>query len=108
MARRTSRLLNYRSPAQIIDLEQPTKAQHESRHAADQVPRDRHCDQNEDSETAIRELAYRCCSVALSVYEFGEVICPLSIGGLEGKIYFSRYGENVAQFIILPKKIGIR
>jgi len=24
------------------------------------------------------------------------------------KIYFSRCGENIAQFIVLPKKIGIR
>jgi len=32
----------------------------------------------------------------------------LSITGLKRKIYFSRYGENVAQFVILPKNIGIR
>jgi hypothetical protein len=57
---------------------------------------------------AIRDFAYRCCSIALSVYEFGEVLCLLSIGGLERKIHFSRYGEHVAQFVVLPKKIGIR
>ena len=57
---------------------------------------------------AIRDFAYRRCSIAFSVHEFGEVLCPLSIGGLERKIYFSRYGENVAQFVVLPKKIGIR
>ncbi len=57
---------------------------------------------------AIRDFGYRCCSIALSVHEFGEVVCPLSIAGLERKVYFSGYGENVAQFVVLPKKIGIR
>jgi hypothetical protein len=26
---------------------------------------------------AIRDFAYRCCSIALSVHEFGEVVCPV-------------------------------
>src|SRR4051812_10336726 len=103
-----SRLLNYRSPAQILDLEQSTKAQHESRHGADQVLRDWHCDQNEDSELAIRDLACRCSSIVFSVHEFGEVVSPLPNTGFEREIYFSRDGENVAEFIVLPKKISIR
>jgi len=37
-----------------------------------------------------------------------RVVCPLFIVGLERKIYFSRYRENVAQFVVLAKKIGIR
>jgi hypothetical protein len=57
---------------------------------------------------AIRDCAYRCCSIVLLVHEFGEIVCPLSIAGLEREIYFSRFGENVAQFVVLPKKIGIR
>jgi hypothetical protein len=56
----------------------------------------------------IRDFAYCCFSKVLFVHEFGEVVCPLLIGGLERKIYFSRYGENIAQFVVLPKKIGIR
>jgi len=40
---------------------------------------------------AIRDFAYRCCSIALSVHELSEVVCSLSIAGLERKIYFSRY-----------------
>ena len=50
---------------------------------------------------AIRDFAYRCYSIALSVNEFGEVVRPLSIGGLERKVYLSRYGENVAQFVVI-------
>jgi hypothetical protein len=43
---------------------------------------------------------------ALSVHEFSEVVCPMSIAGLERKVYFSRYGENVAQFVIfVPDRI---
>jgi hypothetical protein len=57
---------------------------------------------------AVRDFAYRCGSVALSVHKFGEIVCALSIAGLEGKIHFSRYGDNIAQFVVLPKKIGIR
>jgi len=57
---------------------------------------------------AIRDFAYRCCSIALFVHEIGEVVCPLLIVGLERKVYFSRYGENVSQFVVLPKKISIR
>ena len=36
------------------------------------------------------------------------VVCPLSMAGFEREIYFSRRGENVAQFVIFPKNIGIR
>jgi len=34
---------------------------------------------------ALRDFAYRCCSIALSVHEFGEVVCPLFIVGLDAK-----------------------
>jgi len=57
---------------------------------------------------AIGELAHRRCSAALSFHVFGEIVCPLSIARLEGKIYFSRYEKSVAQFVVCPKKIGIR
>ena len=57
---------------------------------------------------AVRDFAYRCGSVALSVYKFGEIVGALSIAGLESRVHFSRYGENIAQFVVLPKKIGIR
>ena len=57
---------------------------------------------------AIRDFAYRRFSIVLSVHEFDEVVCSLPIAGLERKIYFSRHGENVAQFVVLPEKIGIR
>ena len=73
------------TPGPVFDLEQSTKAQIESRHAADQVLRDRHCDQHDDSEIVIRDFAYRRFSVALFVHESGEVVCPLSISGLECK-----------------------
>jgi len=72
------------------------------------VLRNWHCDQNEDLEMAIRDFSYRRNSIALSVHEFDEVVCPLSIGCLESKIYFSRSGENVPPFVVLPKKICIR
>ena len=69
--------------------------------------RDRHCDQNEDSETAILKFGYSCCSKVLAVHIFSEVFGALCIACLEGKIYFSRCGENIAQFIVLPKKLFI-
>lgn len=103
-----SRLLNYRSPAQVFDLEQSTQTQHESRYAPDQVLRDRHCDQNENLKIVIPDFAYRRISVALSVHKFGEVVRTLFIFGLECKIYFSRNGESVAHCVVFPKKIGIR
>lgn len=93
---KASRLLNYRSPTQVFDLEQPTQTQHESRYAPDQVSPDRHCDQNENLKIVIPDLAYRSIPVALSVHRFGEVVRPLSIFGLECKIYFPRYGESEA------------
>lgn len=100
-------LLNYRSPAQIINLEQSTQTHHETRHTPDHVLRDWHCDQNEDSKVTFRDRAYGCSSVALSVHIFGEVVCSLSIARLEGKINLSRCRESVAQFVVLPKEIGI-
>ena len=103
-----SRLLNYRTPAQIINLEQSTKTHHESRYAPNHVLRDRHCDQNEDSETTILDFAYRCGSEALSVYVFSEVICPFSIASLEGKINLSQFGENVAQCVVFSEKLRVR
>ena len=51
----------------------------------------------------ILDLVYRCRSVALSVHIFGEVIRPLFIARLEGKINLSRCRENVAQFVVLTK-----
>lgn len=75
------------------DLEQSAEAQHKSRHAADQGLRD--CDQNEDPKTAIRQFAHCHCSVALSVHEFGKIVCPLSVIGLEGKVDFPRNCESV-------------
>ena len=42
---------------------------------AAQVLRDRHCDQ--DRDWGIRDFTHRCCSEALSVPEFGEVLCAL-------------------------------
>lgn len=57
---------------------------------------------------AIGDFAHSRCSKVLFVHEFGEVVCLLPIVGLERKIYFSRCGENVAQLVVLPKKIGIR
>jgi hypothetical protein len=62
---------------------------------------------NYDSEMVVRDFAYHRFSEALSVHEFNEVGCPISIAGLERKVYFSGYGENVAQFVIFSKKIGI-
>ncbi len=69
--------------------------------------RDRHCDQNEDLEMTIRNFGYSCCSKVLSVHIFSEVVRPLCIECLKGKIYFSCYRENVAQFVVLPKKLFI-
>jgi len=57
---------------------------------------------------AIRYFVYRRGSIALPFHKFGEVVCPLSIAGFERKVYLSRGGEDVAQFVVLPKKIGIR
>jgi hypothetical protein len=102
-----SRLLNYRSPTQIIDLEQPTKTHHESRDATDHMLRDRHCNQNDDLKMAIRNFLYSCRSKVLSVHVFSEVVRSLCFACLKGKIYFSRYGENIAQFVVLPKKFFI-
>ena len=55
----------------------------------------------------ILDFPHRCRSVALSIHVFGEVVCPLSVAGLEGEINLSRCRENIAQFIVFSEKIGI-
>jgi hypothetical protein len=68
---------------------------------------DWHCNQHKNAESACLNLAYFCRSIALAIHKRREVPCSLSFDALEGKVHLSRFGENVAQFVVLPKQIGI-
>lgn len=65
--------------------------------------RDWHSNENRDTESTIFQFGDLCHSVLLSVDELCKVFCILSFGTLEGKVYLSWHGKNIARFVVLAK-----
>jgi hypothetical protein len=58
---------------------------------------------NRDAKSTIFSFGDLCHSVLLPVHERCEVFRVLSFGTLEGKVYLSWYGKNIAKVVVCAK-----